>query len=152
MTTTALQPDFDVKAYPTVTEAAAMMSVHKSTVSRKAEEIIGAGATKRLPAREVLRIANEQKQVPLTQVGGTLIEYARENAPDALKEVRTQVEEFFAADRSRKKPTVSREDFLAQARDLLDEAEFQKVAARYDATYGKRPGGHLVGNGSGRDA
>lgn len=152
MTTTALQPDFDVKAYPTVTEAAAMAGVHKSTVSRNAEESIGAGANKRLPAREVLRIANEQKQVPLTQVAGALIEYAKRNAPGSLPEVRSQVEEFFAADRSRPKQTVSREEFLAQARDLMDDEEYRQVVERYDAAYGKRPRGHLVGTGSGEDA
>lgn len=152
MTTTTLRPDFDVKAYPTVTEAAAMVEVHKSTVSRNADESIGAGANKRLPAREVLRIANEQKQVPLTQVAGALIEYAKLNASGSLHEVRSEVEEFFASDRSRPKRTVSREEFLAQARDLMDDDEYRKVVELYDAAYGKRPRGHLVGTGSGQDA
>ena len=148
----AVAPDFDVAAFPTVTEAAAMLGVIKSTVSKHMQSFEVAGAVKRLPPAEVLRIGLRQRRVPLTEVGHALVEYARRHSPAHGAEVEAEVYEFFARDRERAKRRISREEFLGQARELLDERAYRELEARYDAAHGRRPVAHLVSSLEGVDA
>jgi BMFP domain-containing protein YqiC len=144
--------DFDVRAYPTLTETAQLLDVNKSTVSKRAQRSESANGTRRLPPAEVLRLGREQRKVPLTQLAHTLVQYAERHAPAHRAEVERQVQEFFAADREREKLQVSREEFLAQARVLLDDHAYAELEHRYDQTYGHRPATPLVSTFEGVDA
>lgn len=148
----AVHHDFDLAAFPTVTEAAHMLGINKSTVSKRAEGSQTAGGTRRIPPAEVLRLGLQQRKVPLTQVARALVDYAERHAPSHRRQVEEQVREFFAADRERTKSGVSREDFLRQARELLDERAYRTLEQRYDATYGRRPSTHLISTLEGVDA
>jgi len=144
--------DFDVRAYPTLTETAQMLAVNKSTVSKRAQRSESANGTRRLPPEEVLRLALEQRKVPLTQVAHALIQYAETHAPAHRTEIERAIQEFFAADRERRSHRVSREDFLSQARALLDDQAFAELERRYDEAYGHRPATHLASTFDGIDA
>ncbi|MEJ7786436.1 MAG: hypothetical protein WKF96_16660 [Solirubrobacteraceae bacterium] len=145
-------PEMDVRAFPTVTETAAMLDINKSTVSKQAQDTEQANGTRRVPAAEVLRLALHHRKVPVTQVAQALIDYAGRHAPQERNEVERQVREFYALDRERPKEKVSRDQFLSEARKVLDERSYAELERRYDDAYGRRPKTHLVSEPDGLDA
>ena len=151
MTVETLSYERDPAAFPTLREAADLIGVDKSTVSRAEIRVVQAGANKRVLPSQLLALALEKRKRPLTQVAAGLVTYAREHAPGEVPAVEREVEEFFAALRGDSSPSISREDFLAEARRFLSKAEFKARERRYDDATGRRPA-ELVSSYEGEDA
>jgi hypothetical protein len=124
-------------AYPTLSQAAKLLGVSPSTLSRRSDvlyEAMGA-RDKRLPATEVLRLAATYRKRSINEVAFDLIIYAREHAPTHVPEVEQEVERFFGL---LAPPSVSERDFLADARAALPEDVYLEVERAYRAS-GSRP-------------
>jgi hypothetical protein len=129
--------DIPLITYPTLSQAAKLLDVSPSTLSRRtdvAHETMGA-RDKRLPAAEVLRLAAIYRKRSINEVALDLIEYARERAPAYVPEIEQEVERFFEL---LAPPSVTERDFLADAKAALPEAVYREVERAYRAT-GSRP-------------
>jgi hypothetical protein len=151
MTVQTLSYERDPAAFPTLSEAAEMIGVDKSTVSRADISVVQVGANKRVLPTALLTLAMTKRRRPVTQVAAALINYARAHAPDELDAVEREVEEFFASMRDRGTPSISRDDFLDEARRFLSAAELESLERRYDEALGRRPA-ELVSSYEGEDA
>jgi DNA-binding Lrp family transcriptional regulator len=133
--------DIPLTAYPTLSQAAKLLGVSPSTLSRRSDvvpEAMGA-RDKRLPATEVLRLAAIYRKRSINEVALDLIEYAREHASAYVPEIEREVERFFAL---LPPPSVER-DFLADAKAVLPEAVYREVEHAYRAS-GSRPAASVV--------
>jgi hypothetical protein len=151
MTVQTLSYERDPAAFPTLSEAAEMIGVDKSTVSRADIDVVQAGANKRVLPTQLLTLAMTKRRRLVTQVAAALISYTRAHAPAELEAVEREVDEFFASVRGRETPSISRDDFLDEARRLLTAAEFKSLQRRYDEAVGRRPA-ELVSSYEGEDA
>jgi hypothetical protein len=151
MTVQALSYERDPAAFPTLSEAAEMIGVDKSTVSRADISVVQAGANKRVLPTPLLTLAMTKRRRPVTQVAAALISYTRAHAPAELEAVEREVDEFFASIREHGTPSISRDDFLDEARRFLSAAEFESLERRYDEALARRPA-ELVSSYEGEDA
>ena len=115
----------DVRAYPTLTEAALMIGVSPSTLSRRKrlKNEQSGGRDRRLRPRVVLGEAAHFGRRSLSLVGESLVTYARDNVPEAEPAIRDEVSTFLG--RNAGAPTIEVEfdvdidQFLEDARRLL---------------------------------
>lgn len=131
----------DVRAYPTLTEAALMIGVSPSTLSRRKrlKNEQSGGRDRRLRPRVVLGEASHFGRRALSAVGESLIAYAVENVPEAEAAVRDEVSSFLG--RNAGAPTVEiefdvdPEEFLETARKLLPDELVAAIAAHLADTF-----------------
>jgi hypothetical protein len=116
-------------AYPTLTEAAAMVGVKPPTLSRLPDlkYIPAGGRDHRIPAAEVLRLAEHFGRRSIDEVGFDLVAYCHAQAPEMEEAVTAEVDNTVAAF-YRAAPAPSIEAFLRDARRFLPSELFSEVA------------------------
>jgi hypothetical protein len=90
--------DTPLIAYPTLTEAARLLAVSASTLSRRDDlraERMGE-RDRRVPADEVMRLAALYRRRSLNEVAADVVDYAAQHAPKQATAVEGQIEAFFA--------------------------------------------------------
>jgi hypothetical protein len=120
-------------AYPTLRQAARMIGVHASSLSRRELPVEHAGREARLPPRLVLELAAHYRRRNEYEVGGALVDYALAHAPDQVAEIEAEIEHYFeeTGDRDAPLDTVT---FLEQARRHLPAALYAQVERAYQAS------------------
>ncbi len=118
MDTPVFPPDLEIPviAYPTLSDAARMLGVSPSTLSRRNDipfERMG-DREKHIRPSDVLRLADLYRKVPVSQVAADLIDYARPQGEPAATYVENEVEEYYATRRNA--PKVTTAQFLQLAR------------------------------------
>jgi hypothetical protein len=130
--------DISLLAYPTLSEAARLLGVSASTLSRRDDlecERMGE-RDKRVPAGEVMRLAAVYRKRSLGEVAAGLIARARERAPEHVEHVREEVERFFEQSEH---AGLSAEEFLVEAERALPADLYEQVRRVYRASGGARP-------------
>jgi len=130
--------DISLLAYPTLTEAARLLGVSASTLSRRDDlvcERMGE-RDKRIPAGEVMRLAVVYRKRSLGEVAADLIVRARERSPRDAEHVQEEIERFFEQSES---PAVSEGAFLAEAKRALPAELYEQVRRVYGASEGNLP-------------
>src|SRR5580704_8348274 len=136
----AMTPTLDISllAYPTLTEAALLLGVSASTLSRRDDlvcERMG-DRDKRVPAGEVMRLAAVYRKRSLGEVAADLIGRALERSPENAEHVHEEVERFFEQSGS---PALLEREFLAEAERALPTEPYEQVRRVYRASEGTRP-------------
>jgi len=130
--------DISLLAYPTLTEAARLLGVSASTLSRRDDlqcERMGE-RDKRVSAGEVMRLAAVYRKRSLGEVAADLIARTRERAPEHAEHVREEVELFF----EQSEPAgLSAGKFLAEAERALPADLYEQVRRVYRASGAARP-------------
>jgi hypothetical protein len=90
-----------VRARPTFTEAATLLGLDPSGVSRAVkrlglEPMLWGNREKHLAVADVLQIAIHSHRFALEEVGGELLDWAEREHPDQADTIRTEIETFFA--------------------------------------------------------
>lgn len=119
-------------AFPTLSQAAALLTVSPSTLSRREDLVYEAMGErdKRVPPLEVLRLAAIFRKRPLREVADDLTGYARSHAPDWAP----QIEATLAAHVERLESQLLRErEFLTEARRTLPRPLYREVEQAYRA-------------------
>lgn len=130
--------DISLLAYPTLTEAAGLLGVSASTLSRRDDlvcERMGE-RDKRIPVGEVMRLAAVYRKRSLGEVAIDLIGRARERSPADAEHVRDEVERFFEQGGP---AALSGREFLAEAKRALPTDLYEQVQRVYRASEGARP-------------
>ncbi|MFI4978120.1 MAG: hypothetical protein ACHQC8_05545 [Solirubrobacterales bacterium] len=130
--------DISLLAYPTLTEAARVLGVSASTLSRRDDLVVErmGERDKRVPAGEVMRLAVVYRKRSLGEVAADLIGRARERSPQHAEHVQEEVERFF----EQSVPSVrSESEFLAEAERALPADLYEQVRRVYQASEGTRP-------------
>ena len=134
------QVEVTVAAFPNQVEAAAMLGISQSTLSRdpsiRFEEF--GRREKRLSPDEVLRLARVHRRKPINTVAQALIELARTKAPELEDDVSELVDSYFQRNRQDAHSHPG-EDFLDEARRALPEKLYAEVERVYRARGGARP-------------
>ena len=102
MSTAATRRAEYVAALPTFAEAAALIMIDPSGVSRAVkalgiEPIPWGNREKHLAIADVFRIAIHAKRAALEEVGGGLLEWAEREHPDQVDAIRSEIDAFFAS-------------------------------------------------------
>jgi hypothetical protein len=120
-------------AYPTLRQAARMIGVHASSLSRRELPVEHAGREARLPPRLVLELAAHYRRRDEYEVGGALVDYALAHAADYVGEIEAEIEHYFeeTSDRDARLDTVS---FLEEAHRRLPPALYAQVKRAYRAS------------------
>ncbi len=123
--------EISVRAYPALTEAAKIIGVSASTLSRRNLDFEAAGGRdKRLRPRVVLQQAAYDRRRPLREVAEDLVAYARTHAPDAVPAVKAEVERDLANLRVPDRLTV--QELLQDLRKELPPGLYDKVARVFE--------------------
>lgn len=123
--------DVPLLAYPTLSQAATMLGVSPSTLSRRKLPFEAAGGRdKRLRPAVVLQEAAFHRRRRLAGVAAELIAYAQAHAPDAAQAVQAEVETSLARTTVPKGLTI--EELLDDARAALAPALYDRVAAVFE--------------------
>ena len=130
--------DTPLIAYPTLSQAANLLGVSPSTLSRRQDVALESMGErdKRVPVAEVLRLAAIFRRRAINEVAADLIDYARERAPTQASSVEGDVEHFFE---QLEAPTVRERDFLAEAKRALPRELYREVERAYRDGAGRRP-------------
>jgi hypothetical protein len=129
----ASQPDSStsLNAYPNITEAAKMLGVSASTLSRR-DDLAGEARGERdvvLAPAEVLRLGAIYRKRSLNDVAQALLDLAERADPQERRIVEAELEAYFAGDTL----VDERQELLRRARRLLDQegmAELEAILAR----------------------
>lgn len=134
----AIAFDISLLAYPTLSQAADMLGVTASTLSRREDLVFErmGERDKRIPAREVLRQAAIHRRRSINAVAADLVEYAQRHAPESAQVVQDEVEQFFA---ELEKPATPASEFLAEAKRALPAKLYREVEKVYAGGRGRRP-------------
>jgi hypothetical protein len=127
--------DISLLAYPTLSEAAGLLGVSASTLSRRDDlvcERMGE-RDKRIPVGEVMRLAVVYRKRSLGEVTAGLIAHARESSPRNAEHVQEEVERFFE---QREPSVLSDGAFLAKAKRALPAELYEQVRRVYRASGG----------------
>jgi hypothetical protein len=115
-------------AYPNLRQAAAMLAVEPSVLSRQRDlEYIRAGREHRVPAGEVLRLAQYFRRRSLEEVAFELVAYCQAHAPAMEGAITAEVDKAVVR-LYKASPAPSAARFLRDARQLLPTALFSQVA------------------------
>jgi hypothetical protein len=125
--------DISLLAYPTLTEAAHLLGVSASTLSRRDDLVVErmGERDKRIPAREVMRLAVVYRKRSLGEVAADLIARARESSPQHVEHVQGEVERFFE---QMEPPVLLDGAFLAEAERALPAELYEQVRRVYGAS------------------
>jgi hypothetical protein len=127
--------DISLLAYPTLSEAASLLDVSASTLSRRDDlvcERMGE-RDRRIPAWEVMRLAVVYRKRSLGEVAAGLIAYARESSPQNAEHAQEEVQRFFE---QRESSVLSDGAFLAEAKRALPAELYEQVRRVYRASGG----------------
>jgi hypothetical protein len=127
--------DISLLAYPTLTEAARLLGVSASTLSRRNDLVVErmGERDKRVPAGEVMRLAVVYRKRSLGEVAADLIARARAHSPQHAEHVQEEIERFF----EQKEPLVFSDGaFLAEAERALPVDLYEQVRRVYQASGG----------------
>ena len=107
MSTAATRRAESVAALPTFAEAAALIMIDPSGLSRAVktlgiEPIPWGNREKHLAIADVFRIAIHAKRAALEEVGGGLLDWAEREHPDQAEAIRAEIDAFFASLPARK--------------------------------------------------
>lgn len=128
----------DYRAYPNLTEAAEILGISTSTLSRRGLEGIRQGSKEqRLRPDEVLSEAEHHNRRPIPLVASALVRYAFEHAPESAEAVEIEVDRILVA--RKVSPTMDRETFLTEARRSLPRRLYAQVAGYYRTGETSRP-------------
>lgn len=113
-------------AYPTLRQAARMIGVHASSLSRRELPVEHAGREARLSPRLVLELAAHYRRRDEYEAGGALVDYALAHAPDHVGEIEAEIERYFeeTSDRDARLDVAG---FLADARRHLPPGLYAQV-------------------------
>ena len=114
-------------AYPTLRQAARMVGVSPSSLSRRnlpVEHVAGVGD--KLRPRLVLELAAYYRRRDEYEVGGALVDYAQTHAPDYLGEVEHEIDAYFK-DTSKRDASLETGRFLEDARRRLPAKLYAQV-------------------------
>ncbi|MGO9956218.1 MAG: hypothetical protein ACLP50_09610 [Solirubrobacteraceae bacterium] len=131
MSTAAARRADYVGALPTFAEAAALIMIDPSGVSRAVkalgiEPIPWGNREKHLAIADVFRIAIHAKRAALEEVGGGLLEWSEREHPDQVDAIRGEIDAFFASLPERK--PADPDDLIASLRaGLPPEAAEQAI-------------------------
>jgi DNA-binding transcriptional regulator YdaS (Cro superfamily) len=123
--------DTPLIAYPTLTEAARLLAVSASTLSRRDDlraERMGE-RDRRLPAGEVMRLAALYRKRSLNEVAADVVDYAAQHAPKQATAVEGQIEAFFAEHQAQ----ALKGAFLDEARRALPDELYREVERVYQS-------------------
>ena len=125
--------DISLLAYPTLTEAARLLDVSASTLSRRDDLVVErmGERDKRIPAGEVMRLAVVYRKRSLDEVAADLIARVRESSPQHAEHVQGEVERFFE---QREPPVLLDGAFLAEAERALPAELYKQVRRVYSAS------------------
>jgi hypothetical protein len=124
-----LDTEDQLAAWPNQAEAAEILGVNESTLSRRKPAAVSyGGREKRLSPRVVLEQAVHFRVVPLRQVAAELIDLAEARAPQFHAAVQNDVRAFLA---ERRGPAPSMSAFLTEAKSLLPPKLFKQVLDAY---------------------
>lgn len=124
--------DTPLIAYPTLTEAARLLAVSASTLSRRDDlraERMGE-RDRRLPAGEVMRLAALYRKRSLNEVAADVVDYAAQHAPTQATAVEGQIEAFFAEHQAQ---ALAKGAFLDEARRALPDELYGEVERVYQS-------------------
>ena len=117
-------------AYPTLRQAAAMLAVDPSTLSRRADlQAVRSGREKRLSPREVMRLGAVYKHRTPYELAGSLVALALETAPNLVDRVEAEIERTF--DEPAPSEALDPVTFLAQAKKFLPNDLYRQVERAY---------------------
>lgn len=119
-------------AYPTLRQAARMIGVHASSLSRRDLPVAHAGREARLSPRLVLELAAHYRRRDEYEVGGALVDYALAHAPDHVGEIEAEIERYFQ-ETGERDASLDSERFLEEARRHLSPALYAQVERAYRA-------------------
>lgn len=119
-------------AYPTLRQAARMIGVHASSLSRRELPVEHAGREARLAPRLVLELAAHYRRRDEYEVGGALVDHALAHAPDHVAEVEAEIERYFEETGDRD-AALDTGGFLEEARRRLPPALYAQVERAYQA-------------------
>jgi hypothetical protein len=119
-------------AYPTLRQAARMIGVHASSLSRRELPVEHAGREARLAPRLVLELAAHYRRRDEYEVGGALVDHALANAPDHVAEIEAEIERCFE-ETSDRDTALDTQGFLHEARRRLPQALYAQVERAYQA-------------------
>jgi hypothetical protein len=125
--------DISLLAYPTLTEAARLLGVSASTLSRRNDLVVErmGERDKRVSAGEVMRLAVVYRKRSLGEVAADLIARARAHSPRHAEHVQEEIERFF----EQKEPLVLSDGaFLAEAERALPVDLYEQVRRVYQAS------------------
>jgi len=134
MSTAATRRAESVAALPTFAEAAALIMIDPSGLSRAVkalgiEPIPWGNREKHLAIADVFRIAIHAKRAALEEVGGGLLDWAEREHPDQVEAIRAEIDAFFAS-LPEPKPT-PRDQFIAELRAGLPPKAAQRAIDIY---------------------
>jgi hypothetical protein len=127
MATTLTTP---LTIYPTMSQAAALLGVSASTLSRRQDlacERMGE-RDKRVPVAEVLRLAAIYRKRSINEVAADLLRHVRERDPSHIEQVEEEIERFFVQLAA---PAASADRFLSEAKRALPEKLYLEVERVY---------------------
>jgi hypothetical protein len=130
--------DISLLAYPTLTEAARLLGVSASTLSRRDDlvcERMGE-RDKLFPVGEVLRLAVVYRKRSLGEVAADLISRVQEHSPRDAEHVQEEIERFFEQGES---PALSDGAFLIEAKRALPAELYEQVRRVYETSEGSSP-------------
>jgi hypothetical protein len=116
-------------AYPSQREAAEMIGISESALSRSEVQAIQAGRGRHYRPTDVLDLTAHYRQRTLNEVAGMLIARAEQCGDDAAARVRDDIENYFAA---LQPPEVDRSLFLEEARRTLPRRLYEQVLRAYE--------------------
>jgi len=125
--------DISLLAYPTLTEAARLLGVSASTLSRRDDLVVErmGERDKRVPTGEAMRLAAVYRKRSLGEVAADLIARAREQSPQHAEHVQEEIERFFE---QREPLVLSDGAFLAEAERALPAELYKQVRRVYRAS------------------
>ena len=125
-----------VRALPTFAEAAPLIGLDPSGVSRAVkrlaiEPLPWGNREKHLAVADVLQIAVHAKRLALEEVGGGLLDWAEREHPAQVDAIRAEIDAFFAGLPERQ--VTASEDFIAELRAALPPEAAERAIAIYRA-------------------
>jgi hypothetical protein len=136
MATNAISRAEYVRALPTFAEAAALIGLDPSGISRavkklEIEPLRWGNREKHLAVADVLRIAIHANRLALEEVGGALLDWAEREHPDQAEAIQAEIDAFFA---SLPEPLATPEDqFFTELRAGLPAAAAERAIEIYRA-------------------
>jgi len=136
MSATIQTLDIPLLAYPTLSEAARLLGVSASTLSRREDLICErmGERDKRITASEVMRLAAIYRKRSVGEVAADLIVCARNNSPAFVEYVQDEIERFFEERTS--SSVTSASAFLAEAKRALPADLYEQVRLVYRSANG----------------
>jgi hypothetical protein len=124
-------------AYPTLRQAAAMLGVTVSSLSRRRDlEAERVGRERRLAPVKVMDLAAYYRRRSEYEVAGSLLDYAIKHAPAVAEDVERELDDYLQATGERDAP-LEADAFLATAERHLPAELYGAVVDAYNAS---RPG------------